>query len=374
MVMVGGYHAYDLLTGYRDEFDAHLYATGPTGSLQVFESWGAFAEPDEAVAIAVASDNSYVITGYTDGAMGMLPSRGGRDAFLARWSSAQPQKAAALMYLRQWGSEGDDSAASVAVDRDDTAYVFGSSDGELVAPSAGDRDLFLTRLDSAGNLLGTVQWGTPALDHGSSVLVDGQDSVIVAGHTEGVLPGQSSAGLGDAFVSRLNPDGSAAWITQFGTAGDERVAQLIFDRQGNLLLLGTTDGTFAGSSAAGGSDVFVAKLDANGTLLFSRQWGTSADDMAAALGQVPSGEIYAAITVADAEQGCMPGQALLLKWNENATVAEPRLFDTCEAERATSLTVDPNGTVYMGGSTDGFFVDSNRGGSDIFLVTSQVSN
>jgi hypothetical protein len=376
LVMVGGYHVFDLDTGSRPKFDAHLYVTGPDGGLQVFESWGSKDQADEAVAVAVGSDNSYVVVGYTDGALGAAPSHGGRDAFLSKWSPEQPMKAATLLFSRQWGSAANESVASVALDRDDTAYVFGSTLGELEAGAAvGKQDLFLTRWDSAGNFLGTWQLGTPALDQAGSVLVDGQDSVLVAGSSEGAFPSHTNAGMGDAFVARLNADGSPAWTTQFGTAGNERVAQMIFDHQGNLLVLGTTDGTFPANGSAGGSDVFLSKLDSNGKLLFSRQWGTAKNDTAASLAQAPSGEIYAAITVADAAPGCALGQALLLKWNEAATTATPQVFDTCAEDRATAVTVDPNGTVYFAGSTKGSFVDTmSRGGSDILLVRSQVTN
>jgi hypothetical protein len=377
LVMVGGYHAFDLDSGAsRPKFDAHLYVVGPDGGLQVFESWGSKEQADEAVAVAVASDNSYVVVGYTDGVIGGTASHGGRDAFLSKWSPEQPMKAATLLFSRQWGSAASEAVASVALDRDDTAYVFGSTLGELEAGAAvAGQDLFLTRWDSVGNFLETVQWGTPALDQAASVLVDGKDSVLVAGSTAGAFANNTNAGLGDAFVSRLKPDGSPAWTTQFGTAGDERVAQMIFDRQGNLLVLGTTDGVFAGNSSAGGSDVFLSKLDPNGKLLFTKQWGTGKKDAAASLAQAPSGNIYAAITVADAAQGCVPGQVLLLKWNEAATTADSQVFDTCAEDRATAITVDPNGTVYVAGSTKGSFVDTmSRGGSDILLVKSQISN
>ena len=124
-----------------------------------------------------------------------------------------------------------------------------------------------------------------------------------------------------------------------------------------------------------GSDVFVSKLDPTGKLLFTRQWGTAKNDTAASLAQAPSGKMYAAVTVADAAPGCALGQALLLTWNETATQADPRLFDTCAADRATAITVDPSGTVYMAGSTQGSFVDTtNRGGSDTLLVKSQITN
>ncbi|HXK20100.1 MAG TPA: SBBP repeat-containing protein [Polyangiaceae bacterium] len=376
LVMVGGYHVFDLDTGSRPKFDAHLYAVGPDGRLQVFESWGSKDEPDEAVAVAIASDNSYVVVGYTDGAIGTVPSHGGRDAFLSKWSPEQPMKPATLLYSRQWGSVATEAAASVALDRDDTAYVFGSTLGELEAgASVGAQDLFLTRWDSVGNFLGTSQWGTPALDQAASVLIDPADSVLVAGSTQGAFPNSTNAGLGDAFVSRLNADGSLAWTTQFGTSGNESVAQMIFDRQGNLLVLGTTNGVFAGNTSAGGTDVFVSKLDPAGKLLFTRQWGTAKNDTAASLAQAPSGKIYAAVTVEDVAANYALGQTLLLTWNETATQADPRLFDTCAADRATAITVDPSGTVYMAGSTQGSFVDTtSRGGSDILLVKSQITN
>ena len=363
IVTVGGYHRYDLNLGdHTPEFDAHLYSRSASGSLQLFESWGSVTEADEAVAIAVTSDNSYVVVGYTDGTLAQVPSHGGRDPFLSKWIPGQSNEAPVLEFSRQWGSTEDEQAVSVALDRDDTAYVLGDDGG----------DVFLTRWDSAGNFLGTQQFGTTALDRAASVVVDSQDNVIIAGSTEGAWPTRTNAGQGDAFVLRLDSDGSAAMTTQWGSVGDEQVAQMIRGRDGDMLVLGTTDGVVAGSASAGGRDVFLSKVDRTGEVLFSQQWGTTADDVAAALAQAPTGEIFAAITVNDAEQGCVPGQALLLKWDEDGTNPDPRLFDTCDEDRATALTVDPNGTVYLAGLTYGSFVNAtNSGGSDIFMIMSQ---
>jgi hypothetical protein len=99
-----------------------------------------------------------------------------------------------------------------------------------------------------------------AWDRTGSVSVDMGGNVLVAGYTDGTLPGESSAGGFDAFVRKYAPDGSLDWTRQFGTASTDVACSVSVDVDGNVLVAGYTDGTLPGESSAGGRDAFVAKL------------------------------------------------------------------------------------------------------------------
>ena len=63
-------------------------------------------------------------------------------------------------------------------------------------------------------------------------------------------------------------------LTSFFTVGT--------DGLGNAHVVGYTDGEFPGQTSSGSTDAFVRKYDANGNEVWTRQFGTSAQDLALA--------------------------------------------------------------------------------------------
>lgn len=100
-----------------------------------------------------------------------------------------------------------------------------------------------------------------------------------------------------AFAHAQSPPGWG-WVNQLGTyvpnaTSQNQVAGLGRDAAGNLYLLGTTANTApragAPAGSAGGSDVFLAKYNPAGGLLWRRTLQSSGDDGASALFVEPSG-------------------------------------------------------------------------------------
>src|SRR5215216_5403844 len=62
------------------------------------------------------------------------------------------------------------------------------------------------------------QLGSDQHDGATSLVVDASGNVYLAGWTDGQLPDQRTAGARDAFLHKLAPDGTLRWTRQFGTA------------------------------------------------------------------------------------------------------------------------------------------------------------
>jgi hypothetical protein len=151
-----------------------------------------------------------------------------------------------------------DSGSAVAADRSGI-YVGGLTAGSLTpAGNAGGYDGFVRRY----SLDGTADWTKMVRNAGYNdvaalALVDG--ALYAGGSTEGVLPGEKSAGLMDAFVRRYECDGSEDWTVQFGTKGSD-VLRALSVRGSRIMTAGSTDGQFAGQTQLGQGDAFVAKI------------------------------------------------------------------------------------------------------------------
>jgi hypothetical protein len=98
--------------------------------------------------------------------------------------------------------------------------------------------------------------------------------VYVGGEVFGALPGQSAMGGYDAFLRKYGFDGSVVWTRQFGTSGTEFQEGIATDATG-VYVGGRTDGTLPGQTSAGFTDAFVRKYDTSGNIVWTLQFGTS---------------------------------------------------------------------------------------------------
>ena len=208
----------------------------------------------------------------------------GYDAFVAKLNAAGN----ALVYSTFLGGGGYDYGNSIALDSAGNAYVAGYTDSNdfpmLGAPQgsqAGSYDVFVTKLNSAGSaLLYSTYLGGSYNDYGNSIAVDSAGNAFVAGETvsddfplQGAL--QASYGGGtDAFVAKLNAAGGAlVYSTYLGGSGSDKGKSLVVDSAGNAIVTGETYSSnfplqgALQASSGGNSDVFVSKLNPAGSAL-----------------------------------------------------------------------------------------------------------
>ncbi len=120
------------------------------------------------------------------------------------------------------------------------------------------------------------QFGTTGLDYGYAVATDTYGNLYVAGTTSGSLNGPNQ-GSSDVWVTKYNSSGNQVFAKQFGSAAGESVTEIITDKDGNFYLAGSTTGSFVDTlKSTRGSDAWVAKYSSNGTMLWGRQFGSSA--------------------------------------------------------------------------------------------------
>ena len=128
-----------------------------------------------------------------------------------------------LAYSSYLGGNGLDVGNDIAVDSTGAAYVIGQTASTnfptanpLQAAMAGPGDAFVTKLNPAGSaLVYSTYLGGSSIDEGSGIAVDSTGAAYVTGQTFSTNfpttnPVQAAAGGGgDAFATKLNPAGSA---------------------------------------------------------------------------------------------------------------------------------------------------------------------
>jgi Beta-propeller repeat len=153
---------------------------------------------------------------------------------------------------------------------------------------------------------GTDELNAVAVDTSGNIYVAGDTLSTSALSTGGVVQ-PALKGATDAFVAKLSPAGAVLYVTYLGGSNDDVANGVAADGAGNAYVTGYThsadfptdgtpgDGHFSRVHSAdnGGSDVFVTKLNANGTaLVYSGFLGGSNDDVGHAIALDSSGAAY----------------------------------------------------------------------------------
>lgn len=174
---------------------------------------------------------------------------------------------------------------------------FGGSN--LTSASAGIEDIFVAKYSSAGAHQWSQRFGSAGLDLGDFIACDNLGGIVVTGQFENTVNfgggNLVSAGDRDLFVAKYNSAGAHQWSRRFGSTGLDLGTPLAVDAAGNAIVSGAvSDATdFGGGSLPVFSpmDAFIAKYSANGAYLWSRIFNGSSDDGSGSIAVDGSGRI-----------------------------------------------------------------------------------
>ncbi len=335
---------------------------------------------DEVRGIDNDSSNNIYVTGGTYGGLDNNTSSGGQDIFLVKYNSSAEKQ-----WTQQLGSSSNDTGRGVAVDSSNNIYVTGITAGGLDGYyNLGEQDIFLVKYDNNGTKLWSTQYGTSVSDIAHGVAVHGNSSIYVTGETRGGLDNNTNSGDKDIFLVKYNASGDRQWTRQLGTAAEDVGYGVALDSSGNIFVTGSTSASLDNQTYSGNSDIFLVKYDDNGTKHWTKQLGTTSQDVAYGVTVETRGHIYVtgftkgnASTVTGFNDNVTNGgnsDVFLVKYYDNSTLDWTVLLGTAsqnKAEEGRSVTVDsgsPSSYLYLTGLTEGALYGSNLGNYDVFLA------
>lgn len=206
-----------------------------------------------------------------------------------------------LIWAKQAGGVSLDLGSNIAIDADGNCYVvgvfesfatFGTGNDETTLTSVGPSSIFIAKYSTDGSLLWAKQTGvsSPA-EAWSEIAVDAFGAIYITnpfydtmtlGAGEPNETTLTSAGIEDILIAKYTTEGMLLWAKQAGGVERNRSTEIAIDGLGHSYVSGFLMGsaTFGPGeanetvlTAAGSSDIFVAKYGVDGSLVWVRQAG-----------------------------------------------------------------------------------------------------
>ncbi len=318
-----------------------------------------------------------------------------------------------LSYSTYLGGSGFEQAEDIAVDFQGNAYVTGftwSANFPLMIPfqsdfRGGPADAFVVKLNSTGSaLIYSTYLGGTGDDLGTGIAVDSSGNCYITGFTsssnfpttQDAFQGTLGGGF-DIFVSKLNSSGTEfTYSTYLGGTDIELYSDISVQLSGDAFITGSTMSSDfpvvnpLQANSGGGVDVFIARFDPTGSLIFSTYMGGSGVDRGRGIVNDSSGNCYITGSTSSANfpttagsfqttfrgggdecDSFLCGDAFVAKLNSSGSVL---IYSTYiggkRDDEGTAIAIDSCNNAYLTGSTysrnfpttTGAYQETYRGG------------
>ena len=285
---------------------------------------------------------------------------------------------------------------AIAADNNGNVYVSGSlqssaSLGSTTLTSAGSGDGFVAKLNNSGEWVWAKAIGGTSSDWAPGVDTDSAGNVYVSGGFQSSMTVGStaltSAGSNDLFIVKLDSSGNFLWANKVGGSGDENpgwMASLAVDSAGNSYVSGqmsdsvTVNGTTL--TSAGGRDLFVAKFDSSGAVVWgARAGGASGENLYGIAVDSQGSAFITGVFNGIATFGSVTltsngrGDGFVAKMNSAGVWQWAAGFGSVNNEYVQAMTLDKDGNPVVVGTLQNFFTIgdttvTNYGGFDGFVI------
>jgi trimeric autotransporter adhesin len=198
-----------------------------------------------------------------------------------------------------------------------------------------------TATDSTDSSDSTTPSATiPADLNAQASVTDANGYSYIVGTTSGDLGTHRSDGGDDLFLTKLDSEGQIVWQQTLGVAGEAQGAAVSLAPDGGIVVAGSVTGPFEGS-LGGNSDMLVAKFDPSGEKQFATSIPSSGDDFASAVAVGADGSIYVGGKAAAANGG----DAYVAKLDGTGKITQQRVIDSGGADSVTGFAIDGSGNL-----------------------------
>lgn len=271
--------------------DMFLGKFDPHGQVQWLNTFGG-PQLDRIYGMDVGPDGSVFATGY------------GKIAFSNRPPQGNPRHARDIIVVRYdnqgnivWGKalDGDVFSEGTDIAGNDLGECYMSSRMETLSYFDNDtligngaEDGMLVKFGASGNMLWALAMGGTMDDEFYDMGLDGNEDVVAGGYFTGnaSFGSQTLSGVDgeDACLVKVDSSGTVIWAKAFTGLGDEKITSVTCAEDGSIYFSGNYDdaitlGSFS-FTAVNSQDIFYAKADPNGNVIWAKTAGANSLDFA----------------------------------------------------------------------------------------------
>lgn len=288
-------------------------------------------------------------------------------------STSLVASAQSILWSNQIGSDSYDQTIDMAIDAQNNLYLTGTFADTLDTPNFnlspnGQQDIFIAQYTPQGDLVWASKIGSNGYDDVKNIAIDAQGNSYITGSTSDTLVIQTdsiktqSTSDSELFLAKTDANGSSQWLRRISTTGSGSITDLQTDPLGNSYVLGYFQDTLVFNTdslvSAGQTDMFMAKYDTNGNLLWKIQAGGTKSDLPWALALDTNGNLYVSgnfqgttlfgSTILDSPDNY---DNFVAKYDNNGGVLWAKQLHSTSFI-GNQIVAAPNGTIYLGGNFD----------------------
>ena len=260
-------------------FNAFISRFDKDGRVKWIKGFGGIRPDEELVSVIRTSDNNFLATGYTDVGNGLT------HAFYEGWV-VKFNGDGDTLWTKKYGGRGDESFGKVCELPDGSFMIAGHTNstntGDVTGyiqphPTMGNQNIWLVKIDNMGQLL----WQKCIADSlssysGGEIKYTNDNHIVIAGNIRPYYyPGITLM----AYVAKLDTAGNFIWQKKFSLPDwNFIVSSIVVNDDNSIMMLGS--GELSGNKPDtffiglhGSRDIWTAKLNANGNMLWQKFLG-----------------------------------------------------------------------------------------------------
>jgi hypothetical protein len=331
--------------------DSGFVVAGATGILRTDFAgnvlWGFSFNALQFTSVQQTSDGGYIICGY----IGTSGLSNGIDIYIIKLSASG---------IKQWSRKlggGMDDVSYCVRQTKDGGYV---SVGNTTSFGAGGTDIYLLKLNNAGDTMWTKTYGGIWQDGGTtakqSIEQTSDGGFIIGGYTSSY-----GAGSYDGYLIKTDSLGTVLWSKAYGGLSSELIFSVKTTHDGGYVFVGSTN-----SFGGGGTDFYVVKTNSAGDTLWTRAFGGANNDYAESVVETDDkGFLIAGYTKSF---GSGNNDALLIKIDSMGNSSCNQFTTATTVTSCTTITNSTStGKIFITLNMNSLSMNSNRGGSIVNL-------
>ena len=269
--------------GFSDYWVSKLDASGNI----LWEKSLGYAGTDTGISIKETNDLGFLLTGVLDvtasGGNGNSKNtkinHAGGDYWVIKLNMAGDKQ-----WSKYYGGTFTDTPYDVIETEDNGYIIVGSSDSADVdiSSSQGTYDFWVIKINSTGTMVWEKSFGGSEIDEAFSIIKSSDGNYVIVGDTRSNDKNVShNNGASDLWIIKISPSGNLLWEKTFGGTSFDAGRSISNTSDNGFLISGSSrsmDGDL--TTNQGQNDVWVIKIDSNGSLLWQKSLGGSNIDFA----------------------------------------------------------------------------------------------